>query len=310
MKGYIVIDTHCDTASCAMDLGYDLYKNPLMLDILRLEKFHHYTQFFAAFIDPQYYCEPKKRCLEIINFTKNQILKNENKITLCKSFSDLLKSIKKNTHSAFLSVEGGEAIEDINTLFELYSLGVRMITLTWNNDNALGGGAEGDGRGLSLFGKEVVKKMNELGIIVDVSHASEKTFYDVISISKKPVIASHSNAYELCPHKRNLKNDQYKALIKNGGVAGINFFPEFLTAAKNAQLKDIFSHIEYFLSLGGENNICIGSDFDGIDRLPDGMCDVTSLADLFDFLTSKGISREIVDKIAYKNMHRLISICL
>lgn len=310
MKNYTVIDTHCDTASKALDLGYELFKNPLMLDISRLKGFFHYTQFFAAFIDPKYYDSPKKRCLDIIDFTKRELLKNADKITLVKSYSDLEKSIKNNTHSAFLSVEGGEAIEDINTIFELYSLGVRMITLTWNNDNALGGGAEGDGRGLSLFGKEVVKKMNELGIIVDISHASEKTFYDVLSVSKKPVIASHSNAYELCPHRRNLKNEQYKVLIKNGGIAGINFFPEFLTPKKNAQLKDIFSHIEYFLSLGGENNICIGSDFDGIDALPSGIRDVESTADLLDLLTLKDIGKDITEKIAYKNMHRLISICL
>jgi len=310
MKGYTVIDTHCDTASRAMDLGYDIYKNPLMLDIMRLGKYHHYTQFFAAFIDPEYYCEPKKRCLEIIDFTKNQILKNKDKITLCKSFSDLEKSIKKNSHSAFLSVEGGEAIEDIKTLEELYNLGVRMITLTWNNDNALGGGADGDGRGLSLFGKEVVKKMNALGIIVDISHASEKTFYDVISISKKPVIASHSNAYELCPHQRNLKKEQCKSLIQNGGVCGINFYPVFLSTKKTGTKQDILSHIEYFLSLGGENNICIGSDFDGINDIADGMCDVTSTKDLLDFIKYKGIDEEITEKIAYKNMYRLMSICL
>ena len=133
----------------------------------------------------------------------------------------------------------------------------------------------------------------------DLSHASDKTFYDVIKISQKPVLVSHSNSRELCSNKRNITDDMFLALKEKGGVAGINFYSEFLGD------KTVFSHIEHFLKLGGEDNIAFGSDFDGMDNMPKGIYDFSSYMPLCEFL-KKEFSKEIAEKIMYKNVIRIL----
>ena len=310
MKNLKICDAHCDTASEAMDKGYALFDNPLMLDIKRMKEYKSYIQFFAAFIDPEYYNSPHERCESIIKYIPEQCDKYNNDIRLCRSYSDMERTLADNKCGAFISVEGGECIKSADDIDILYSMGVRMITLTWNNDNALGGGALGDGRGLSAFGKEIVRKMNKMGMIVDVSHASEKMFYDILSTTDKPVCASHSNAYSVCPHPRNLKDEQIKELISINGVMGMNFYPVFLKDSGKCTADDILRHIDYLLSMGCENNIGIGSDFDGVESLPDGISGVSDMAKIFDKIKESGIDDKISEKIAYKNMARLIRICL
>ena len=233
----------------------------------------------------------------------NQFLKYSDEISLCKSIDDI------NKVSAFLSIEGGEAIQNLDDLKTFYDMGVRMLTLTWNFDNHIAG-ANGSEKGLSEFGKMLVLKMNELGMIIDLSHSSLNTFYDTLKITTKPIVLSHSNSYTLCPHQRNITDEQFMALAKNNGCVGINFYPDFLSSTKKADIYDIISHIEYFLSLGGENNISIGSDFDGTDTLAKGIRSVKDIDKIFNILASKGVSDEIIEKIAYKNIYRVINICI
>ncbi len=294
MKNLTLCDMHCDTATKI----YDNNENLFLPDI-------SYTQFYAIFISPEYYEFPKERFFKVINNMYNEFLKNSQKIKFCKSLSD----IENNKVNAFLSVEGGEIITDLKSLEVLHNLGIRMITLTWNNDNLIGG-ANGSLKGLSPFGEEVVKKMNELGIIIDLSHASEKTFFDVCKISKKPVVLSHSNSYSICPHPRNITDTQFEEIKKLNGCVGINFYPPFLNNKSYATIYDIIEHIEYFLSLGGENNISIGSDFDGTDSLAEGIESTKDIYKIFDILSSRGICDEILKKIAYKNIYRVMGICL
>ncbi len=303
MKNLTICDMHCDTLTTAYDLNKSIFLNNLNVDIKRLKKYKSYTQFFAVFISPKYYSSPQKRCFEVINYMYNQFLKYSNEINLCKSINDI------NKISAFLSIEGGEAIQTIDDLKVFYDMGVRMLTLTWNFDNHIAG-ANGSEKGLSEFGRMLVTEMNELGMIIDLSHASENTFFDTLKITTKPIVLSHSNSYTLCPHSRNVTDTQFMELIKNNGCIGINFYPDFLNETKKADIYDIVSHIEYFLSLGGENNISIGSDFDGTDTLADGISSVRDIDKIFNILSSKGISDEIIKKIAYKNIYRVISICL
>ena len=310
MKNITVCDTHCDTASEALDRSCELYKNSLMLDFERMREYKGYTQFFAAFTAPEYYDKPFERCSSIIKYILSQVEKYSDMVKLCKCFEDIKLADQENKLSVFISAEGGEGVKSIEALERLYAMGVRMLTLTWNNDNLLGGGAFGDGGGLTALGKEVVKKMNSLGMVVDVSHASEKTFYDIMSITSKPVAASHSNAYELCPHPRNLKKEQIKELISTNSFIGINFYSEFLAKNRAANIDDIIRNIEYFLSLGGKDNIGLGSDFDGIDLLPEGIKDVSDTYNIFSKLSQKELDDEIIQNIAYKNIYRLLSICL
>lgn len=294
MKKMTVCDLHCDTAS-------KLFDNKLELDFDFLSK----IQFFAVFISPKYYSCPKKRCFDVINYMYNEFLKNNDKIKFCKSISDL----HDKKVNAFLSIEGGEAITDLNDLETFYDLGVRMMTLTWNNDNHIAS-ANGSSRGLSDFGKKLILKMNDIGMIIDLSHSGEKTFFDVCKISKKPVILSHSNSYSICRHQRNISDRQFYEIKRLNGLTGINFYPPFLSENKSADIYDIVSHIEYFLSLGGENNIGIGSDFDGIDSIANGINSAKDIYKIFNLLSSRGVSDEVIKKIAYKNILRVMSICL
>lgn len=305
-----ICDTHCDTASEAMDKGLELFDNSLTLDIKRMSEYKSYIQFFAAFIAPEYYDNAFQRCMNIISYIRRQCGKYNDKIKLCCSYDDMEETFGGEKIGAFISIEGGECVRSAEDIELFHSLGVRMLTLTWNNDNALAGGALGDGRGLSKFGKEIIRKMNDVGMIVDVSHASEKTFYDIISTADKPICASHSNAYGICPHPRNLKDGQIRELISAGGVMGMNFYPAFLTESDNCSVDDIIRHIDYILSIGGENNIGIGSDFDGVETLPFGINSVSDSAKIFEKLGLIGTDINIAEKIAYKNMKRLVGICL
>jgi membrane dipeptidase len=200
---------------------------------------------------------------------------------------------------------------NIKNLDCFYNLGVRSICLTWNHKNeiASGNGAEVD-TGLTPFGVEVVSKMDEMGMIIDLSHISEKSYYDVLAISKKPVICSHSNAKKICNHKRNLTDDQLVSLKRIEGVTGINFYPTFLNNDETASVKDIINHIEYISGLIGIDYIGIGADFDGVDSLPEGISGVQDLEKVFNELLKLNYSEENVKKIAGKNFLRVIKTCL
>ena len=181
-----------------------------------------------------------------------------------------------------------------------------MLTLTWNDSNRLATSQmSGDSGGLTRFGKEVVSRMNALGMLADLSHASDQTFWDVMSVTDRPVLVSHSNARAVCNHPRNITDEMFLHLIKNGGVLGINFYPPFL--GENANISTLFSHIEHFLELGGENHIGFGSDFDGVDALPAGITDFSSFSDILLEMETRKYSRKLIEKICYKNMMRILA---
>ena len=301
-----IIDTHCDTITELKKQS--LYKNNLHSDIMRMQRFTSYAQFFAIYTSN---CQnPKEYVNSIIDSFFIHLEENNRYLKLCRNYKDLELSWSEEKNGAFLSIEEASCITSPDDVDLLYQKGVRMIALTWNNDNTLGGGAYGNNIGLTTLGKSVIKRMNELGIICDVSHSSEQTFYDILSLSTTPPVASHSNSYTLCPDKRNLTDEQFKTIIFKKGVSGINYYPPFLKKNKICSVSDIVDHIIHFLLLGGENNICLGSDFDGIDILPQAFFGVESVYKIFDEMAKRGISNSIQEKIAYKNILRVISICL
>jgi len=298
---YSVIDCHCDTASKALDENTGFFNNDLQVDLGKIS--FEYTQFFAAFIAPEYNGVALDRTLGIIKKTKKEISRNPDRMVLCRDYNDYCEN--KGKIKAFLSLEGAEAITSMEVLEMLYDEGIRLATLTWNYSNHLAGGVLGEG-GLSAFGKKVVRKMNESGIIVDVSHLNDESFWDVMEVSKKTVIASHSNSRTVCNNKRNLTDEQFFAIKKNGGVVGINLYPLFLSGEKTAEISDIIKHIEYFLSLGGENNISLGADFDGIDVMPQNMEGAWDIYKLFDEMLRLGYGEKIINKLSCTNMERIL----
>ena len=299
---YSLIDCHADTASVALDENVGFFNNGLHVDMNKINV--DYTQFFAAFIAPEYKDCALERTMSIIKKLKNEIAKNQGKIVFCKSYKDYCENSGKVR--AFLSVEGLEAVDDINVLEDFYNEGVRMATLTWNYSNQLAGGVEDAKKGITSFGKNVIKKMNDLGIIPDVSHLNDRSFWDVMEESKKTVIASHSNSRKICDNKRNLTDEQFLAIKNNGGVVGINLYPLFLSGRKEAKNSDIMKHIEHFLSLGGEDNICMGCDFDGVEILPEGINGIGDIYKLFDEMKRKGYNDDLINKLSCTNMERIL----
>jgi membrane dipeptidase len=206
-------------------------------------------QVFAVWVDPiAFEKKPFKRAKDMIDTLYSIARRNSDKIAVVRNSAELEKAIAEGKICAVIGVEGGHAIENsIEKLEELYKLGVRYLGLTWNNSTDWASSAFDETTnpdkvkitGLSEFGKKVVEKMNELGMIVDVSHLGEKAFWDVVKVTKKPIIASHSSVYKLCPHYRNLKDEQIKAIAQTGGVVFVNFYAEYIDSTFNTKRKKL-----------------------------------------------------------------------
>ncbi len=291
-------DLHCDTLYELLTRNLSLRKGFCHISSKRLDIFSQYFGCFAIWIPPEIVGDDafdffKKAYQKFLIETKN----SENKISKCENFSE-----KLGKNNAIFTVEGGAVLGGkISNLEYLKKCGIKMMTLTWSNRCEIGDGiAVKNSHGLSKFGKSVVKEMENLNIIVDVSHASEKLFFDVAETAKKPFVASHSNSKIICPHERNLTDEQFDIIRKSGGLVGINFCKKFLSNKDNPDFNDILRHIEKFLELGGEDTISIGSDFDGTD-IPACMTGIDSIPDLYEFCLKKGYNETLLDKIFYLN---------
>ncbi|RFN60076.1 dipeptidase [Marixanthomonas ophiurae] len=238
----ILVDTHNDFLSQTMErnLIFDTdLKGRTHSDLNRMKEGGLDVQFFSVFSDGEQ-VNPYAFANRQIDSLDAVIKRNPDKIVKVTNSKELLKAVKKGKIAALVGLEGGHQFEnDLSKLEALYNRGTRYITLTWNNSTDWAtsatdetnpeGAKNSEGKnGLTAFGKQVVQKMNSLGMLVDISHVGEQTFYDVIATTKKPIIASHSSVYTLCPHPRNLKDDQIKAIAKNGGVIQINFNSGFI----------------------------------------------------------------------------------
>ena len=297
-------DAHCDTLTEILDKGQRLYKNNLHVDIHRLKQSGCITQFFAVWIDPKYENNDAafdRACRVIDNFHV-ELRENAEHLRHIKTASD----VDGVGIGALLSIEGGGAIEgDIRKLHTLHSMGVRAMTLTWNGRNAIADGVFVENpEGLTSFGRDVVREMNALGMIVDVSHISEHGFWDVAEVSAMPFIASHSNAKAICTFPRNLTDEQIKHIIKANGFIGLNLCSDFLRK-NGSTVTDIIRHAEHILSLGGENILGFGADFDGVECLPQGISDVTGMSAVVDEFVRLGYTEELTDRILYKNLHNV-----
>lgn len=310
----LVVDTHCDTILRVIRSkgAYRLREAHTEghVDIPRLRQGGVGLQFFAAYIEPQYKPDRSiKRVLQLLDCFYEELADNPDSLHLVLSVADLAEAKRQNKIGALISIEGGEALEgDLSVLRMLHRLGVRSIGLTWNERNLI---AEGVGEcrskgGLTDFGVAAIKEMNRLGIIVDVSHLSEPGFWDVIDVSDKPIIASHSNAKSLCNHVRNLTDDQIKALAKNGGVMGLNMCDEFLHSNEPATIEHVMDHIAHVFSLVGSKHIGIGADLDGITRPPIGLEDVSKFPALTEAMLRRGYSEEQVRDVLGENYLRVL----
>lgn len=316
------IDLHCDTIYALMNKKpclnksihikneENLYENTLSVDLKKLNSAHSLAQFFALFIDKSETKTPLKTCLKMLDFFYNELEKNKNYIGLAKNYQDILKNNNNNKLSALLTIEGGEALEgDLYNLRNFYRLGIRLITLTWNFPNEIGFPnckKEYMSKGLTPFGFETIEEMNKLGMLIDVSHLSDAGFWDIANNSKKPFIASHSNARFITNHPRNLTDSMIKSLSEKGGIIGINFERTFLGENNYGRISEMITHIKHIKKVGGIDCISIGSDFDGVE-IPSEIKNSSEICKLTTALQRENFTENEIEKILYKNALRVIT---
>jgi membrane dipeptidase len=299
-----VIDLHCDALlKLSEGKGILRFAGAPELDTNkeRLIQGEVKVQCFAIFIEPDISSDQKfQAALEQIDYFYKEVLGKNPEMRHIKNWEDFDR-LKANEIGAMLTLEGVDAIgNDLTKLHILYQLGVRSIGLTWNNANlAADGAGEPRGGGLTLFGKEIVQFNNEHQILTDVSHLSEKAFWDVIELALYP-IASHSNAKKLCDHPRNLTDEQARAMFKKKGMVHVVYHPPFINIEGVATIADLIKHIDHFCSLGGVDHIGLGSDFDGIHTYVKDLEDASKTQNLINELL-KHYKEEEVRGFAYRN---------
>jgi membrane dipeptidase len=293
-----------------------------MLDIRRMKEGGAAVQFFAIFMmapgmekflkiplpdDTEYV----SRCLRIF---RSSMERGKDAIAQALSAADIINNERAGKMSAFLTFEDGRLIDGkLENLERYYQEGIRLISLTWNGENCFGYPNSPDQKimekGLKPFGKEAVLRMNELGMVVDVSHLSDGGFFDVAEISRKPFVASHSNCRALSPWSRNLSDEMIKILADKGGVMGLNYGPPFVgpTLEHTESTVELMSaHIRHAIQVGGADCVALGSDFDGIGgNLEVSGPDKVPL--LFDRLQKDGLSESDIEKVSRKNAFRVLT---
>lgn len=312
------LDLHCDT----LEQGFlkkrnDIFDFPeAMLDFRRMKEAGMYGQLFAIFFPPQereWMPEDEVYYQALKKLFYDSLQKHGEHIAFAGNGKEAEANFRAGKQSAFLTMEDGRHVQGkLENIRRFYEDGVRLITLTWNYENCFGAPNAREysamQKGLTAFGKEAVGYMNELGMLIDVSHLSDGGFYDVAELSKKPFVASHSNMRALCPHPRNLTDDMLKKLADGGGVAGVNFYGAFLqrdAETEKSTIEALMAHICHMVNIGGEDCVALGTDFDGIS----GELEIDSpihMEKMFGQLKKAGFSENRIEKLAYKNALRVL----
>jgi membrane dipeptidase len=346
----VVIDTHADTTQVITYSGVDIARPQpeIQIDLARAAAGGLDAEFFSIFIFPnafkpdQYFTEALRQMDAIAALAKA----NPKRIRLARTAAEVRANDKAHVLSALYGVEGGHALlpgnqdAQLEHLRELARRGARYMTLTWSVSNDIGGssGDAGETRGLTPFGYQVVREMNRLGVVVDISHVSDPTFWDAVRASIRPVLASHSSARALTNVPRNMTDAMLKAVAENGGAVCVNFGSGFLDEAYHEQEKSVWAkpregkplevwrglradaaalplkvplarlidHIEHIAKVAGVDHVCLGSDFDGVPAMPVGMEDVSKLPAITAALRARGFAPADVEKILGGNVLRVL----
>lgn len=309
MTKYPIFDGHCDTAVELWRKGEGLQSNSGQVSLEQAAEFPAYVQFFAfctVWMDtPQ--TNPARFAAIDTYFIKE--LKRA-AVPLCRTAEEISRVLTEGGRGAVLSIEGAEAFDcDVGRLEELAARGVRMIAPVWNYENALAGSCV-TGGGLTARGREFVRRAQRCGIIVDVSHMSERGFWEVCELAERPIVASHSNAKAVCGHARNLTDEQFRAICDLGGTAGLNLYAAFLHDTGRASMEDVRRHLEHFLELGGEGHLALGGDLDGCDVLPEGMRGLRDYAALETELENWGFEEKTIQNLYYKSLEKVVTECI
>ena len=363
----LIIDTHADTPQRFLDENFDLGQNTPVsdghIDLGKIKQGNLGAEFFSIWVEPEFKGHYSRRAMDLIDSVYQQAARHPDKMTMAFSADDIVHAHDQHKFAALMGIEGGHAIEnDMRLLRDFYRMGVRYMTLTWSNTNEW---ADSSGdiqdpnvkhhNGMTDFGKDVVREMNRLGMIVDISHVSDATFYQALLISQAPVIASHSSSRELTNQPRNMTDDMLRAMANNGGVVMVNFYSAFIDenyrkassdpekvkqrdaeveAYKKAHphpdgspvtydeyapiekkwaaqfprppLKSLIDHIDHIAKIAGIDHVGLGSDFDGVTSLPEGIDSAADLPRITQALLQRGYTREQIHKILGGNFLRVM----
>ena len=316
-----LFDAHCDTIFECARQGKHLRKNDLHVDLERGQIYEPYAQIFAIWTRPEVdgkmptvYDEDfpaeviEADAAKLLDKLLEEFEMNKDILTHCRSAADAKKAAEEGKIAAFIAIEGAELIGcDIARLHEVYDKGVRFMNLCWNYDNALCGAANGKEKyGLTEKGREFVKEMQKIGMAVDLSHASDKTFWDVMEITTRPVMVGHSNSRNCCENPRNITDEMFNAVTAVRGVVGLNFCKDFLNSrAKKVDAYDIVRHGERFkFKFGGINTICMGGDLDGIDSLPEHIEGIQDYDRVYNLMCARNWDESRVKEVFYGNLMR------
>lgn len=305
----IVVDGHQGTLFDVLYRVKDMKEeSPGHVDLPRLKKGGVRLAILSAFpSDRTYPIRGVKVGLEYIDAFRS--LGDIPGVKLCMNESDVEEAKRDDKQGFMLGFEGGEFLEgSLESLRIFAKQGLRLLTLTWSERNALGDGAAESGTrgGLTSFGRQVVKECADLGVIVDVSHLSEAGFWDVADLSEEPFVASHSNCHAVYPHPRNLTDDQMKAIAESGGLVGITFNPDYLSASEDATVATVCDHVMHALEVAGEDHVGIGSDFDTFGDDVGPLSGVDQLPLLSAELLKRGVSGKVLPGILGGNWLRII----
>jgi membrane dipeptidase len=363
----LIIDTHADTPQRFLDSNFDLGQNTPVseghIDLDKIKQGNLGAEFFSIWVEPEFKGHYSRRALDLIDSVYQQAARHPDKMTMAFTADDIVRAHDQHKFAALMGIEGGHAIEnDMRLLRDFYRVGVRYMTLTWSNTNEWGD-SSGDiqdpnvkhHNGMTDFGKDVVREMNRLGMIVDISHVSDATFYQALLISQAPVIASHSSSRELTNQPRNMTDDMLRAMTNNGGVVMVNFYSAFIdenyrkassdpekirqrdaeveaykkahphpdgspvtydeTAAIEKKwaaqfprppFKSLIDHIDHIAKVAGIDHVGLGSDFDGVTSLPEGIDSAADLPKITQALYQRGYTREQILKILGGNFLRVM----
>ncbi len=299
-----IVDSHCDSIQL-VDKGKFPLVNP-----------HNFSAKYKQLQFVAMFCmardgnleEAYKRAVRYIGHFNIAMQKESDKVIQVRTYQDIERALAENKHAALLAVEGGSAIKGSKeVLRDFYCAGVRVFGLAWLSNelaksNRIAAGEEDTG--LTELGREIVATGNELGIIFDVSHLSDKSFWDLAEISEKPLIASHSNFRTLCPHSRNLTDEMARFIVEHDGMIGLNMYPEFIDEKSDMQNVDrYFDHLDYCVDKFGADNVGFGGDVDGTSgEYPSPINEESSIHDQFlEVMYKRGYSDDIIEKFAYKN---------
>ena len=303
-----VFDLHCDTSLALLgkDLmdNLDLKQNELHIDLERAKTLPGYAQCFACFTTPAmrdwYQASPLVVFEREMGAILSGIERYPDMIRLAYTPEEVRQNLEQGIMSGILTIEGPASLSfDPELLEDLYQIGFRMTSLGWNEQNMLTG-SHVTGGGLTDHGKAFLKEAQRVGMIVDVSHISDEGFWDIMAITEKPIVASHSNSRTVCNVSRNLTDDMFKAICQTGGVAGFNMCADFV--GEKPDLDTACKHFLHFLELDPDgDHLALGSDLDGCDELPAGFDGIQSYPVLAQKLLEHGVSEALLHKIFWNN---------